>query len=318
MDAVHDALSDALEHDEGVYLAGIDVGAGGKVFGVTRGLKDRGPDRVLDTPISETAIVGLAVGGAMAGMLPVVEIMYLDFIGVCFDQLLNQAAKLPFITGARAQMGPTVRTQFGSGRSSGSQHSQSLEVLLAHVPGLKVVMPSTPANTYGLLRASINDPNPVIFIEHRLLYGLKGPKPPADHRVPFGRARIIREGRDATIVSYSRMVHEALAAAHEPSREGVDTEVIDLRTVTPIDCEAVYESVEKTSRLVIAHEAVMGHGVGAEIAAAVAYQRFWSLNAPIKRVGARPTPTPYSPELERVWLPDRQSIVTGVRETMSA
>ncbi|MDA8398978.1 MAG: dehydrogenase E1 component subunit alpha/beta [Actinomycetota bacterium] len=317
MDAVHDALAEALENDDKVYLAGIDVGAGGNVFGITRGLKSRWPNRVLDTPISETAIVGLAVGGAMAGMHPVVEIMYLDFIGACFDQLLNQAAKLPFMTGGRAQMSLTVRTQFGAGRSSGSQHSQSLEVLLAHIAGLKVVMPSTPAEAYGLLRASIADPDPVIFIEHRLLYGMRGRKPSVDHIVPLGRARVARPGRDITVVSYSRMVHEALAAADELSDLGVDTEVIDLRTVAPIDMGTVHRSVAKTSRLVVAHEAVMGHGVGAEIAAAVADQSFWNLDAPIKRVGAQQTPPPYSPDLERAWLPDRRAIVSAVLETIS-
>ena len=186
MDAIRSALEVELESDERVFVAGIDVAAGGNVFGLTRGLHDRFGDRVRDTPISESAIVGLGVGAAMAGMHPVVELMYLDFLGVCLDQLLNQAAKLPFMTGGAAQMALTVRTQFGAGRSSGSQHSQSLEALLAHIPGLTVVMPSTPADTYGLLRAAIQDPNPVVFIENRLLYGMKGPQPPADHIVPIG------------------------------------------------------------------------------------------------------------------------------------
>ena len=186
MDAIRSALEAELAGDERVFVAGIDVAAGGNVFGLTRGLHDRFGDRVRDTPISESAIVGLGVGAAMAGMRPVVELMYLDFLGVCLDQLLNQAAKLPFMTGGAAQMALTVRTQFGAGRSSGSQHSQSLEALLAHIPGLSVVMPSTPADTYGLLRAAIQDPNPVVFIENRLLYGMKGPQPPADHIVPIG------------------------------------------------------------------------------------------------------------------------------------
>ena len=317
MDAVHDALAMALESDERVYLAGIDVGAGGNVFGLTRGLKDRWPDRVFDTPISESAIVGLAVGGAIAGMSPVVELMYLDFIGVCFDQLLNQAAKMHFMTGGKARMSLTVRTQFGAGRSSGSQHSQSLEALLAHIPGLKVVMPSNPADTYGLLRASIAEPNPVIFIEHRQLYGMKGPKPPVDHYVPLGRARVLRPGDAVTVVSYSRMVNEAMAAADELSERGIEAEVIDLRTVAPIDFDVIHRSVQKTARLVVAHEAVMQHGVGAEIAATVASEAFWNLDAPIKRVGAAFTPTPYSPELERAWLPDRHAIVEAVMETVS-
>ncbi len=186
-----------------------------------------------DTPISETAIIGLGVGAAMAGMRPVVEMMYLDFLGVCFDQLLNQAAKLPFMTGGAAEMALTVRTQFGAGRSSGSQHSQSLEVLLAHIPGLSVVMPSTPADTYGLLRAAIQDPNPVVFIENRLLYGMKGPQPPPDHILPIGKSAVVRPGTDVTVVSVSRMVHEAIAAAERLGDEGISVEVIDLRTVAP-------------------------------------------------------------------------------------
>lgn len=210
MDAVHDALEVELERDPSVFVAGIDVGDGGNVFGLTRGLRERFGDRVRDTPISETAIVGLGVGAAMAGMRPVVEVMYLDFVGVCLDQIMNQAAKLPYMTGGRALMGLTIRTQFGAGRSSGSQHSQSLEALLAHIPGLTVVMPSTPADAYGLLRASIADPNPVVFIENRLTYGLKGPRPPRDHLLPLGRSAVVRAGSHVTVVSVSRMVHDVL------------------------------------------------------------------------------------------------------------
>jgi 2-oxoisovalerate dehydrogenase E1 component len=309
MDAVHDALEVELASDERVFVAGIDVGDGGNVFGLTRGLRDRFGDRVRDTPICETAVVGLGVGAAMAGMRPVVEVMYLDFLGVCFDQLLNQAAKLPFMTGGAAEMALTVRTQFGAGRSSGSQHSQSLEALLAHVPGLTVVMPSTPADTYGLLRSAIQDPNPVVFIENRLLYGMKGPRPPADHLVPIGRSKVVRPGTDVTVVSVSRMVHEALAAAESVE---ASVEVIDLRTVAPLDMEPVLASVRKTGRLLIAHEAVVPFGIGAEIAATVAREAFWDLDAPIERVGAAATPAPYAPELEAAWLPDRAVIAAAI------
>ncbi len=302
-----------LAADERVFVAGIDVGAGGNVFGLTRGLHDRFGDRVRDTPISETAVMGLGVGAAMAGMRPVVELMYLDFVGVCLDQLLNQAAKLPFMTGGGAEMALTVRTQFGAGRSSGSQHSQSLESLLAHIPGLSVVMPSTPADTYGLLRAAIQDPNPVIFIENRLLYGMKGPQPPADHILPIGRSIVVREGSDVTVVSVSRMVHEAVAAAEVLDGEGISVEVIDLRTVAPLDTATILESVAKTSRLLIAHEAVVPFGIGAEIAAVVAREGFWTLDAPIERLGAAATPPPYSPDLEAAWLPDRDDIAEVIR-----
>ena len=313
MDAIHDALEAELAADDGVFLAGIDVGAGGNVFGLTRGLRDRFGDRVRDTPISETAVMGVGVGAAMAGMRPVVELMYLDFVGVCLDQLLNQAAKMPFMTGGAAEMALTVRTQFGAGRSSGSQHSQSLEALLAHIPGLSVVMPSTPADTYGLLRAAIQDPNPVIFIENRLLYGMKGPQPPADHLVPIGTSRVVREGSDVTVVSVSRMVHEAIAAAEALADDGISVEVIDLRTVAPLDTAPILESVAKTSRLLIAHEAVVPFGIGAEIAAVVAREAFWDLDAPIERVGAAATPPPYAPDLERAWLPDRDDIAEAIR-----
>ena len=313
MDAVRSALAIELAGDERVFLAGVDVGAGGNVFGLTRGLAEEFPGRVRDTPISETAIMGLGVGSAMAGMRPVVELMYLDFIGVCFDQLLNQAAKLPFMTGGAAEMALTVRTQFGAGRSSGSQHSQSLEALLAHIPGLTVVMPSTPADTYGLLRASIQDPNPVVFIENRLLYGMKGPQPPPDYVLPIGQAAVVRPGSDITVVSVSRMVHEALAAAAAVEREGISVEVIDLRTVAPLDMEPILASVHKTSRLLIAHEAVVPFGFGAEIAATVAREGFWDLDAPIERIGAAPTPSPYAPDLERAWLPDREDIARALR-----
>jgi 2-oxoisovalerate dehydrogenase E1 component len=313
MDAIRTALEAELAGDERVFVAGIDVAAGGNVFGLTRGLYDRFGDRVRDTPISESAIVGLGVGAAMAGMRPVVELMYLDFLGVCFDQLLNQAAKLPFMTGGTAQMALTVRTQFGAGRASGSQHSQSLEALLAHIPGLTVVMPSTPADTYGLLRAAIQDPNPVVFIENRLLYGMKGPQPPAAHILPIGVSAVVRPGSDVTVVSVSRMVHEALAAAEQLAGEGISVEVVDLRTVAPLDMAPILESVHRTNRLLIAHEAVVPFGIGAEIAATVAREGFWDLDAPIQRIGAAPTPPPYAPELERAWLPDRDDIAVAIR-----
>ncbi|WP_157553686.1 thiamine pyrophosphate-dependent enzyme [Jiangella gansuensis] len=312
MDAVRDALDQELALDPAVFVAGIDVGAGGNVFGLTRGLAETYPGRVRDTPISETAIMGVAVGAAMAGMRPVVEIMYMDFIGACFDQLLNQAAKLRFMTGGRASMSLVVRTQFGAGRSSGSQHSQSLEALLAHVPGLSVVMPSTPADTYGLLRAAIRDPNPVVFVENRLLYGFRGAKPPPDHLVPLGRAVVRRPGTDVTVVSWSRMVHEALAAAEAVAGEGINAEVIDLRTIAPLDWATVVASLERTNRLVIAHEAVQDFGVGAELAARAVSDGFWHLDAPVMRVAPPPTPAPYAPSLERVWLPGRQAIADAL------
>ena len=313
MDAISSALEVELETDPSVFLAGVDIGAGGNVFGLTRGLCERWPDRVRDTPISETAIIGLGIGAALAGLRPIVEIMYMDFIGVCFDQLINQAAKLRFMSGGNAQLALTIRTQFGAGRSSGSQHSQSLEALLAHIPGLTVLMPSTPADTYGLLRAAVRDPNPVIFVEHRLLYGLKGPRPAQDYVLPLGKAAIRRSGHDITVIAMSRMVHVALAAAERAAAEGIDCEVIDLRTIVPLDRVTVLDSLAKTGRLVCVQEAVTDFGVGAEIAALAVHEGFWSLDAPVVRIGAPRAPAPYAPELERRWLPSEDDILSELR-----
>jgi 2-oxoisovalerate dehydrogenase E1 component len=311
--AIRAALEHELETDPSVVVFGVDVGAGGNVFGLTRGLHERWPDRVRDTPISEAAIVGAGVGAALAGLRPVVELMYLDFLGVCFDQLLNQAAKLRFMTGGAVEIPLVVRTQFGAGRSSGSQHSQSLEALLAHIPGLTVVMPSSLADTYGLLRAAIRDPNPVVFIEHRLLYEKKGVMPPPEHLVPIGTAAVVREGRDVTVVSWSRMVHESLEAARLCAADGIDVEVVDLRTISPLDRSTVLASLQRTGRLLIAHEAVTDFGVGAELAALAADEGFWSLDAPVRRVGAPFVPAPYAPNLERLWLPGAARIADEIR-----
>ncbi|WP_206541967.1 alpha-ketoacid dehydrogenase subunit alpha/beta [Leucobacter celer] len=315
--AIRLAIRDELSADPSAVFAGIDVAAGGGVFAVSRGLAESFPDRVLDTPISESAILGVGIGGAMAGLNPLVEIMYLDFIGVAFDQILNQAAKLHFMTAGRAQMGLTIRTQFGAGRSAGSQHSQSLEALLAHIPGLTVVMPSTSADAYGLLRSAMQDPNPVVFIENRMLYGRRSPAPAPGALVPIGVARIARPGTQVTVVSYSRVVLECLEVAERLAEEGISVEVVDLRTVSPWDRDAVLDSVRRTSRLVIVHEAVIDFGVGAEIAATVAKDGFWFLDAPIERVGARFQPAPYAPVLEQEWLPGHDDIAAAIRRTVS-
>ncbi|MGY1914141.1 alpha-ketoacid dehydrogenase subunit alpha/beta [Blastococcus sp. SYSU DS0973] len=318
MDAVRLALEAELEDDDDVFVVGIDVGAAGNVFGITRGLHGRWPNRILDTPISESALLGAGVGAAMAGMKPVVEVMYMDFLAVAFDQLVNQAAKLPFMTGGKAQMNLTIRTQFGAGKSSGSQHSQSLEALLAHIPGLTVVMPSNPWDAYGLLRSAIRDPNPVVFVENRLQYGKKGPRPPRDTFIPIGKARVVRPGEGVTVVSYSRILHDCAAVAEELAAEGIDVELIDLRTITPLDWDTVRASLEKTNRMVVVHEAVRDFGVGAEIIARMADDGFWSLDAPLLRVGAEYTPAPYAPNLERLWLPDKQRIADAIRKAARA
>ncbi|WP_218041488.1 alpha-ketoacid dehydrogenase subunit alpha/beta [Acrocarpospora macrocephala] len=315
--AIRAALEDELATDPSVFLAGIDVAAGGNVFGLTRGLHERFPGRLIDTPISETAIMGLGVGAAMSGLRPVVELMYLDFIGVCLDQLMNQAAKMRFMTGGAVQVPLTVRTQFGAGRSSGSQHSQSLEVLLAAIPGLKVVMPGTPADAYGLLRAAVRDPNPVIVIENRLLYEVSGDAPDRSESLELGRAHVVREGSDVTVVSYSRMAQVCLAAARELAGRGIECEVVDLRTIAPLDYQTIIASLAKTSRLLIAHEAITDFGVGAEISAHVGEHAFELLDAPIKRVGAARMPPPYAPNLERLWLPDQAAVVRAVEQLVA-
>ncbi len=314
--AVAAALRHELANDPRVFLAGIDVGPGGNVFGITRGLARDFPGRVRDTPIAESAIVGMAIGAAMAGMRPIVEIMYSDFMTVCFDQIVNQAAKLRYMTGGKVTVPMVIRTQFGSGRSSGAQHSQSLEAMLAHVPGLSVVMPSTPADTYGLLRAAVRHGGPVLFIEHRLRYEKTGPGFSDDHLVPIGRAKVARPGRDVTLVAWSRMAFESLAVAEKLSNEGIDVEVIDLRTIAPLDWDTVLTSFAKTNRMVIAHEAVVDFGVGAEIAARALDQGFWSIDAPVLRVGAPSTPAPYAPSLEAAWVPGANQIEAAVRKVM--
>jgi 2-oxoisovalerate dehydrogenase E1 component len=316
INAIRAAMHDALADDEAVFMAGIDIGQGGNVFGVTRGLYEQFPERVIDTPISESAIIGLGIGAAMAGFRPIVELMYLDFIGVCFDQLMNQAAKLRYMTGGGTEIPLTVRTQFGAGKSSGAQHSQSLEALLAHIPGLTVVMPSTPADAYGLMRSAIDDPNPVVFIENRQLYSHLGPAAQPGYRAPIGRARIVRPGRDVTLVSISRMVLFALAAADELAKHGIDCEVIDLRTVSPLDMNTILSSVTNTNRLVIVHEAVTDFGIGAEIAAQMSEHGFWDLDAPVQRVGAFYSPAPYSPSLESVWMPSEKDVERAVRAVL--
>ncbi|MEA2495464.1 MAG: 2-oxoisovalerate dehydrogenase component [Thermoleophilaceae bacterium] len=311
-DAIREGIADAMREDPLVCLMGIDVGRGGGVYGITRGLFDEfGPARVRDTPIAETGFVGAAVGAAAAGAKPIVELMYMDFLGVCFDVLLNQASKLRYMTGGAVEVPMVLRTQTGWGRSNGAQHSQSLEAILAHIPGLKVVMPASVEDAYGLLRAAVDDPNPVVFIENRRLYNKRGTfGPPAR----IGEAATVRAGADVTVVAWSRLVDIALSAANDLAGT-IDVEVIDLRSIAPLDIETVIRSVQRTSRLVVAHDAVLDFGAGAEIVARVVNEAFDYLDAPPERVGAPPVPAPFSPALEAAIVPDVEAVKRAIRWT---
>jgi len=311
--AINAALKEEMERDRDVVLIGEDMGISGGAFGAARGLYDAfGPDRVLDTPICESSFVGIAAGAASCGLRPVVEIMFMDFITVCMDSIVNQIAKMRFMFGNQYTLPVVVRTPAGAGLSAGPQHSQSLEAWFAHIPGLKVVMPATPYDVKGLLKASIRDDNPVLFIENKSLHAMKGEVPEEEYIIPIGEADIKKEGRDVTLVTAGRMVHESLKAAVKLEEKGISTEVIDLRTVQPWDKEAVFNSVGKTHRLVIVHEAVKSFGFGAEISASVAEEIMDELDAPIMRVGAPFVPVPFN--LEKAYLPGVESIVTAVEQ----
>jgi pyruvate/2-oxoglutarate/acetoin dehydrogenase E1 component len=306
-------MADAMEEDDRVVLIGVDVGAGEGIFRVTRGLHERfGSERVLDTPISEMGYVGAAVGAAMTGLRPIVEIMFMDFVTVCLDPIINQAAKLPYMTAGQLTVPIVFRTQTGAGRSAGAQHSQSLEAMFAAVPGLKVVMPATVTDAHDLLLASVRDPNPVLFVENRRLYGMRGTS--GEDPLPLGRARVARSGDEVTVVTWGQMLRECLAAAEQTA---VSLEVIDLRSLVPLDMEAVLDSVSRTGRLLVVHEAVQDFGAGAEIAARVADQLFDELLAPVRRLGTPWVPMPFNPELERSLLPDARAIV-GAAENLRA
>lgn len=311
--AVNRAIADAMAADPTVVLFGEDVAAAGGPFGVTRGLVERfGPERVRDTPISEAAIVGAAVGAAMSGLKPIVEVMFMDFATLTMDALVNQAAKARFMFGAQCSIPMVVRMPHGGGINAGPQHSQCLEAWLAHVPGLKVVCPSTVADAYGLLRTAIADPDPVIMVENKALYSLKGELPEPSPAVPIGGASTVRAGRDVTIVTYGAATHLAIEAAEIAAKDGVETEIIDLRSLQPWDERAVLESLSRTHHLVLVHEAVEAFGVGAEVAARMADAGFDELDGPIVRVGAPFMPVPFAKALEQRYRPDASRIVSAI------
>src|SRR3954466_7397391 len=316
-EAVRDALSQAMRADEDVFIMGEDIAEMGGSMGVTAGMIDEfGPDRVRNTPISEMAIVGAGIGAAMQGMRPVVEVMYEDFTTLSMEQIVNQAAKHRSMSGGQLKVPVTIRTQGGAGWSPGAQHAQQVEAWFVHVPGLKVVFASTPTDVRGLLWSAIYDDNPVMFFEHRTLYGIKEPVPDELEPIPIGKARVHREGEDVTVVATGRLVHEALAAAQDAEKEGVSVEVVDPRTLLPLDEGAIVDSVKKTNRCVVAHEAVTKMGFGAEIAAIVQYGAFDWLDAPIERVGAKFCPIPFAPVMEEWVVPHAADVLEAVYRTV--
>ncbi|MDD4509188.1 MAG: alpha-ketoacid dehydrogenase subunit beta [Eubacteriaceae bacterium] len=314
-EAVREAMTQAMRRDPEIVVMGEDIGIYQGSFGVTGQMYKEFGDRIIDTPISESAFVGCAIGAAMEGMRPIVEIMFSDFMTVCWDMLVNQAAKMHFMFGGKLSVPMVLRTAAGSGTGASAQHSQSLEAMLCHVPGLKVVAPSTPADAKGLLLAAIADNNPVIFLEQKTLYPTTGPVPEAADPVPLGKAATLRKGTDCTIVSYGRMVPRCLKAADMLEKQGITVDVIDLRTLLPMDKDAVRRSVKKTGHLVIVHEAVKTGGLGGEIAAAVTESdAFYALKAPVARLASRDVPVPFSPVLEEGVLPDEAAIAATVRQ----
>ena len=312
-EALNQALFEEMRRDPLVFTMGEGIAERGGSYKVTEGLlKEFGPDRVLDTPISEASFTGCGVGAALVGTRPVVEILFVDFTGLIMDQIINQAAKYEFMSGGQGKVPMVLRTQGGAGNGLAGQHSQSLEALFYHIPGLKVVMPSTPYDAKGLLKASIRDDDPTIFIEHKLLYTTKGEVPEDDYIVPLGQADIKRMGDDITLVTYSQMTLKCLEAAEALAGEGISVEVVDLRTLTPLDKETILESVEKTGRAMVVHEAVKRGGVGGDIAAMIMEEAYDDLDGPVMRIGGKNTTIPYNLELEKACVPSVEEIIEGI------
>ena len=324
--AINEALDQEMSRDESVIVMGEDVVGGqgadgemdawGGVLGVTKGLYGKHGDRVMDTPISESAFIGAAIGAASSGSRPVVELMFNDFLGVCFDQIFNQAAKFRYMFGGKAKTPVVIRTMIGSGFRAAAQHSQSLYSLFTHIPGLKCVVPATPYDAKGLLIEAIRDDDPVIFFEHKKLYPLEGEVPQELYTIPFGEAEVVREGGDTTIVTLAEMVHESLQAAEALAADGVECEVIDLRTTSPLDRETILESVEATGRVVVVDEANPRCSMATDIAALIAQEAFGALKAPIQMVTAPHTPVPFADNLEDLYKPNANKIAAAVRSVV--
>jgi pyruvate dehydrogenase E1 component beta subunit len=316
--AIHEAIIEEMRRDPAVILLGEDIARYGGAFKVTRDIvKEFGPSRVRNTPISEGGFVGVAIGASLLGTRPIVEIMFMDFIILAMDQLFNQAAKFHYVYGEQARVPIVIRTPGGGGRSYGPTHSQSLEAQFMHVPGIKIAAPANPADAKGLLKTAVRDDNPVLFLESKVLYPIKGEVPAGEYLIPFGQARVARAGADATIIAYSRMVNEALVAAHRLAKDGIEAEVIDLRTLNPLDEKTIIESAKRTGKVVIVEEGVRTCGVAAEIGFRIFEQIYDYLDAPIRRVTGLDIPVPCSPVLERAALPDAAKIEAAVRKVVS-
>ena len=316
--AIREGMHEEMLRDENVIMLGEDVGKMGNVFGITLGFLDEfGPNRVIDTPISEAGFVGMSVGAAMCGIRPVAELMYIDFISVCMDPVMNQAAKMRYMTGGQVNVPMVLRMPMGSGRRNAGQHSQCLETLFTNIPGLKVVCPSTAADAKGLIKAAIRDNDPVMFLEHKLLYAKKGDVPEEEYVIPLGKADVKREGKDVTIITWSRQVFFALDAADELIKEGIDAEVLDLRSLVPLDWEAIKESVCKTHNVVIVHEGVKRSGFGGELSAQITEELFDELDSPVERVAALNVVPPFAPTLEDEFFPHAKDIVKAVKKVLN-
>jgi len=316
-EALNEALREEMRRDPSVFLLGEDIGKYGGVYAVTKGLfEEFGEERVKDTPLAEAVIAGASAGAAAVGTRPVAEIMYIDFMTFCMDQVVNQAAKMRYMFGGKIKVPMVIRTQGGAGTFCAAQHSESLESWFIHVPGLKVVMPSTPYDAKGLLKSSIRDDNVVIFIEHNLLYNTKGHVPEEEYLLPIGAADVKRQGDDVTIITYSRMVLTVLEAARELDKEGISAEVIDLRTLSPMDIDTITDSVKKTGRAVICEADCKTGGVGAEISSQIVERAFDYLDGPVVRVAGRDAPIPYSPKLERIAVPGKDEIIEAVKKLL--
>lgn len=312
--AVREALAEEMRRDPAVFIIGEDVAEAGTPFKVLSGLVEEfGAQRVMDTPISEAGITGMAVGAAMTGLRPVVDIMFGDFITLAMDQIANQAAKVHYMSGGKLTVPMVVRTTMGATRRSGAQHSQSLHAWVSHVPGLKVALPSTPYDAKGLLKTAIRDDNPVVFFEDKMMYQVKGPVPEDEYTLPFGVADVKRAGEDITLVATSSMVHVALAAAEMLAADGISAEVIDPRTTVPLDTQTLIESAKKTGRAIVVDEGYERYGVTAEIASVIADGAFYDLEAPVKRMGASDVPVPFSPVLEDLTVPTAETVATAAR-----